>query len=64
MTGTTISATNLTATNLTGSGAEITNLNASNITSGILSVSNGGIGTSTLSANQILIGNGSSILQN
>jgi len=42
----------------------ITNLNASNITSGILSVSNGGIGTSTLSANQILIGNGSSILQN
>jgi hypothetical protein len=64
LTGTTISATNLTATNLTGSGSAITNLNASNITSGILSVSNGGIGTSTLSANQILIGNGSSILQN
>ncbi len=45
-TGTTISATNLTATNLTGSGSAITNLNASNITSGILSVLNGDIGTS------------------
>ena len=40
------------------------NLNASNITSGTLSISRGGIGTATLTANQILIGNAAtSILQ-
>ena len=39
-------------------------LNASNVTSGTLPVSFGGIGSNTLTANQILIGNGSSsILQ-
>ncbi len=39
-------------------------LNASNITSGTLSISRGGIGKTTLSANQILIGNAAtSILQ-
>ncbi len=31
--------------------------NASDVTSGTLSISRGGIGTTTLSANQILIGN-------
>jgi hypothetical protein len=42
----------------------LSTLNASNITSGTLSIARGGIGTTTLSANQILIGNKtSSILQ-
>ena len=44
--------------------SSLSTLNASNITSGTLSVSRGGIGTTTLTANRILIGNGTtSILQ-
>jgi hypothetical protein len=39
----------------------LTNLNASNITSGTLSISQGGIGTTTLSANQLLIGNAATL---
>ena len=46
---------------ISGDGSQLTSLNASNITSGTLSVSNGGTGTTTLSSNQILIGNGISI---
>ena len=52
----------LSATNYIGSGTGITGLNASNITSGILNVGQGGIGTTTLMSNQLLIGNGSSTL--
>ena len=64
LTATTISATNISAATFSGSGASLTNLNASNISSGTLSVSRGGIGTTTLSSNQILIGNAAtSILQ-
>jgi hypothetical protein len=47
-----------------GSGSGLTNINVSNTKAGTLSISRGGIGTTILSANQILIGNGStSILQ-
>ena len=64
LTGTTISATNMTANLFTGSGSALTNLNASNVSSGTLSITRGGIGTTTLTANQLLIGNGTtSILQ-
>jgi hypothetical protein len=59
LSGTTISATYMTANTFTGSGAELTNLNVSNSTTGTLSVSRGGTGTDYLNANQILIGNGS-----
>ncbi len=38
----------LSATNFVGSGAPLTSLNASNITSGTLSITRGGIGTTTL----------------
>ena len=41
-----------------GSGSEITNLNANNITTGTLSVSRGGIGATTLTATQLLVGDG------
>ena len=51
----------LSATNIIGSGVGITELNASNISSGILTVTRGGIGTTTLNNNQILIGNGINI---
>ncbi len=57
--GTTISATYMTANTFTGSGAELTNLIVSSATTGILSVSRGGTGTNYLLSNQILIGSGS-----
>jgi len=41
-----------------GSGSEITNLNANNITLGTLPVTRGGIGTTALTANQLLVGDG------
>ena len=64
LSGTTISATNMTAATFSGSGASLNSLNASNVSSGTLSISRGGIGTTTLTANQILIGNTTtSILQ-
>jgi len=50
-------------TTIYGDGANITNLNANNITTGILPISRGGIGTTTLETKQILVGNGTSILQ-
>jgi hypothetical protein len=54
----------LSATNFIGSGSAITNLNVSNVASGTLTISRGGIGTTSLTANQILIGNtNTSILQ-
>jgi hypothetical protein len=64
LTGTTISATNMTASLFSGSGSGLTSLNASNVSLGTLAITRGGIGTTTLSSNQILIGNGTtSILQ-
>ena len=56
--------TSVTANTFSGSGAALTNLNVSSATTGTLSITRGGIGTTTLNSNQILIGNGStSILQ-
>jgi hypothetical protein len=46
-----------------GNGNNISNLDFTKITSGILSINNGGIGTSTLTANQILIGNGTDAIK-
>lgn len=46
-----------------GSGASLTALNASNIASGTLSVSHGGTGSTSLTANNVLLGNGTSALQ-
>ncbi len=64
LSGTTISATNMTANLFSGSGASFTNLNVSDASSGTLAITCGEIGTTTLSSNQILIGNGTtSILQ-
>ena len=47
----------LSSSNFSGSGLGLTNLNASNINSGILTVPYGGIGTTTLKANSLLVGN-------
>jgi hypothetical protein len=48
--------------NIIGSGSSLTSLNATNITSGVLSVNRGGTGATTLTAGQILIGNGTSTI--
>jgi hypothetical protein len=48
----------LTATSFSGSGASLTALNASAVTSGTLGIANGGTGTTTLTANKVLVGNG------
>jgi hypothetical protein len=54
----------LSATNFVGNGSGLTSLNTSNVTLGTLSISRGGTGASTFTANQILIGNAAtSILQ-
>ncbi len=42
----------------TGDGSGLINLNASNTTSGVLAVARGGTGSTTLTANAILVGNG------
>jgi hypothetical protein len=47
---------------ITGTGSGLTSLNASNINSGTLIVGRGGIGTTTLIAGRVLIGNGTSTL--
>jgi hypothetical protein len=52
----------LSSTNFIGSGAGLTALNATNISSGTLTVARGGIGATTLSTGQLLIGNGTGTL--
>jgi hypothetical protein len=64
ITGTSISATCVLISTFSGSGALPTNLNASNVSAGPLSISRGGTGAAALTANQILVSNGTtSILQ-
>jgi hypothetical protein len=46
-----------------GNGSALTNLNANNISTGTLGVANGGTGATTLTANNVLLGNGTSALQ-
>jgi len=53
----------VTATAFSGSGAALTTLNAANISSGTLGVANGGTGATTLTANNVLLGNGTSAPQ-
>jgi hypothetical protein len=55
-----ISAVNITASTFSGSGASISSLDANNISAGTLGVANGGTGATTLTANAVLLGNGTS----
>lgn len=48
---------------ITADGSGITALNASNISTGTLAVARGGTGAATLTANNVLLGNGTSALQ-
>jgi len=48
------------ATGFSGNGSSITSLNAANISSGTLGVARGGTGATTLTANAVLLGNGTS----
>jgi hypothetical protein len=54
------SANIVTATSFSGSGANLTALSANNITTGTLVVANGGTGLTTLTANSVILGNGTS----
>ena len=51
------------ASNLYGDGTNISNLNANYISTGVLSVSRGGIGTNTLTSNYILVGDGTNFIK-
>jgi len=53
----------LSSTGFNGSGASLTALSASNISAGTLAVAYGGTGANTLTANNVLLGNGTSALQ-
>lgn len=57
------SANIITANSYTGSGASLTSLNASSISSGTLSAANGGTGQTSLTANNVILGNGTSAVQ-
>lgn len=46
-----------------GNGSALTNLNANNISTGTLGVPRGGTGATTLTANAVLLGNGTSAIQ-
>jgi len=46
-----------------GNGSALTNLNAANISTGTLGVARGGTGATTLTANNVLLGNGTSAIQ-
>ena len=61
-TGVTVTGT-ATATAFSGSGASLTSLDAGNISSGTLAVARGGTGSTSLTANNVLLGNGTSALQ-
>jgi hypothetical protein len=51
---------NFSANVITANGSSITSINAANISSGTLGVANGGTGAATLTANNVILGNGTS----
>ena len=53
-------ASNIVASTIAGVGSNITKLNAAYITDGTLSVQRGGTGKTSLNANQLIVGNGTS----
>jgi hypothetical protein len=53
----------ITANSYSGSGANLTSLNASSVSSGTLSAANGGTGQTSLTANNVILGNATSAVQ-
>ena len=53
----------ITGTSFSGNGSALTAINASNVASGTLAVANGGTGANTLTANNVVLGNGTSAVQ-
>jgi hypothetical protein len=53
----------ITANSYSGSGANLTSLNASSVSSGTLSAANGGTGQTSLTANNVILGNTTSAVQ-
>jgi hypothetical protein len=63
VTATTVTATTGTFTNVSGNGAALTGINASNVASGTLVVARGGTGQTSLTVNNVILGNGTSAVQ-
>jgi hypothetical protein len=57
------SANVITANSYSGSGANLTSLNASSVSSGTLAVANGGTGQTSLTSNNVILGNTTSAVQ-
>jgi hypothetical protein len=53
----------ITGTSFSGNGSAITAINASSISSGILSATNGGTGSANLTADNVILGNGASVVK-
>jgi hypothetical protein len=60
---TTFNGTTGAFTNVSGNGAALTAINASNVSTGTLVVGRGGTGQTTLTANNVVLGNGTSAVQ-
>jgi hypothetical protein len=58
-----VTATSGAFTNISGNGAALTGINASNVASGTLVVARGGTGQSSLTVNNVILGNGTSAVQ-
>jgi hypothetical protein len=58
-----VTATTGTFTNVSGNGAALTGINASNVASGTLVVARGGTGQTSLTVNNVILGNGTSAVQ-
>jgi hypothetical protein len=63
VTATTVTATTGTFTSVSGNGVALTAINASNVSSGTLVVARGGTGQVSLTANNVILGNGTSAVQ-
>jgi hypothetical protein len=53
----------ITGTSFSGNGSALTAINASSISSGILSATNGGTGSANLTADNVILGNGASVVK-
>ena len=53
----------ITGTSFSGNGVALTAINASNVSSGTLSATNGGTGSANLTADNVILGNGASVVK-
>jgi hypothetical protein len=61
--GNVVTGTTGTFTNVSGNGSALTAINASNVSSGTLSATRGGTGSANLTADNVILGNGASVVK-